>query len=159
MTRFILFAFLLVAGCNSANTSGEESATEATDTATDDTISTTPVPLTGCYGWAVKNDSASMKISVKGNTIEGTLVYNWYEKDRNSGTLQGVLQDSLIVANYTFGSEGVTSVREVVFKIKGDSLVEGFGDIDTGGDTTKFKDIAGLQFQNDRSFKKMECNE
>ena len=160
MTRFILIAFLFVAGCNSTDSSNDVSVTGAKDTAIDDTyIATTPAALSGCYGWVVNNDSASMKISVEGNTIEGTLAYNWSEKDRNAGTLQGEVKDSLIIANYTFNSEGMSSVRQVVFKIQGDSLSEGFGDIDTSGDTTKFKNIAGLQFQNDRSFKTINCNQ
>jgi hypothetical protein len=53
----------------------------------------------------------------------------------------------------------MTSVREVVFKINGDLLTKGFGDIDTSGDTIKFKNQAHLQYQNDRPFKKVDCKE
>jgi hypothetical protein len=129
-----------------------------THTTTDDTnISTTPIPLAGCYTWAVNNDTATMELKVAGNAVTGDLVYDWSEKDRNKGTLNGEVQDSLLVANYTFQSEGTTSVRKVVFKINGDSLYEGFGDVDSSGDTVKFKNDTQLQFQTDRSFKKVEC--
>jgi hypothetical protein len=129
-----------------------------THTTTDDTnISTTPIPLAGCYTWAVNNDTATMELKVAGNAVTGDLVYDWSEKDWNKGTLNGEVQDSLLVANYTFQSEGTTSVRKVVFKINGDSLYEGFGDVDSSGDTVKFKNDTQLQFQTDRSFKKVEC--
>jgi hypothetical protein len=129
-----------------------------THTTTDDTnISTTPIPLAGCYTWAVNNDTATMELKVAGNAVTGDLVYDWSEKDGNKGRLNGEVQDSLLVANYTFQSEGTTSVRKVVFKINGDSLYEGFGDVDSSGDTVKFKNDTQLQFQTDRSFKKVEC--
>jgi hypothetical protein len=89
--------------------------------------------------------------------VTGNLKYDWAQKDRNIGTVEGVVKDSLIVANYTFQSEGTTSVRQVVFRINGNELTEGFGPVTTSGDTTMFSDIANLQFQNDRTFKKVEC--
>lgn len=159
MARFTLASFLLILiiACNSRR-SADNGTAAGKDTLTDDRyISTTPIPLAGCYSWVVNRDSALLKLDVTDDRVTGSLEYNWYERDRNAGTLQGVVRDSMIYADYTFRAEGMTSVREVAFKIKGDSLVEGYGDFDTDSDTIRFKDKAQLQFQDDRAFVKSAC--
>lgn len=157
MKNIILFAFTLIAGCNSQNTE------EQTEAIIKDTSSVSekddPMPLItpGCYAWVIKKDSALLKLDISGNNISGDLSYNLYEKDNNKGTINGTLQDSLVVADYTFQSEGITSVRQVVFKMHGESLIEGFGDIEIKGDTARFKNISQLQFQDQRPFIKTNC--
>ncbi|MDB5245720.1 MAG: hypothetical protein JWQ40_114 [Segetibacter sp.] len=159
MTRIILIASLFITACNSPAKTDTVSENAITDTSiTDDTyIATTPIPIAGCYAWAVNKDTATMKLEASGSMVKGSLLYDWSEKDRNSGMINGVIKDSLILANYTFEAEGMTSVREVVFKISGASLLEGFGDVNAEGDTVKFKNRAELQFMNDRPFEKIEC--
>ncbi len=77
----------------------------------------------------MKNDSGWLNLTVNDTVVTGDLKYNLYEKDKNAGTIKGVLRDSLIIADYTFHSEGTTSVREVIFKISGDTLIQAFGDL------------------------------
>ncbi len=157
MKNTILFFFIFMAGCTS------QTQEDQTEDVTKDTSSVSekgaPMPLLvpGCYSWIAKKDSALLKLDVSGNDVSGDLKYFLYEKDNNKGTIRGTLQDSLIVADYTFQSEGMTSVRQVVFKIHGDSLTEGFGDIDMKGDSSRFKNISELQFQNERPFIKTDC--
>ena len=155
MFRIMLLALIIGISCNTSETSGEGVGKDTTTNPAN--IATTPIEWGGCYGWAVKNDSASMELKVSDKIVSGKLKYDWFEKDGNSGTLKGIVQDSLLIANYTFQSEGMTSVREVVFKIKEDSLIEGYGDLITSGDTMKFKNKALLQFQTDRAFTKTDC--
>ncbi|MEO6328835.1 MAG: hypothetical protein ABIO55_07880 [Ginsengibacter sp.] len=159
MARLLLLVFLFYMGCNSTETSVDKVSTDKKDTSYQNkNITETLVLLPGCYTWAVKRDTAAMKLDIAGNKVTGELRYNWYEKDRSVGTLKGIIKNDLIVAEYTFQSEGMTSVREVVFKIKDKSLVEGFGDYNTGSDTMRFKNAAQLKFQDDRVFNKIECN-
>lgn len=157
MKYIIPFAFILIAGCNSPSTENR------TDPIDNDTSSVSekdaPMPLmtSGCYAQVIKKDSALLNLDISGNKVSGHLSYHLYEKDNNKGALNGNLQDSLIIADYTFQSEGTTSVRQVAFKIHGDSLIEGFGDIDMKGDTAVFKNISQLQFQDARPFIKTNC--
>jgi hypothetical protein len=74
------------------------------------------------------------------------LYYKRFEKDKNEGVFNGVVKDSLIVANYTFASEGVHSVRETAFLINGDLLFEGYGEIMEQGASTKFVNLNKLNF-------------
>lgn len=160
MIRIILIALLFVVACNSPEPANTDAVAAKEDTITElRYVAKTPLVSSGCYGWAIAGDTATLQLSITENRVTGSLIYDWSEKDRNSGSLQGVLQDSLIVANYTYESEGRTSVREVVFKIKADSLIEGFGDVNTKGDVIEYKDKDQLQFHDDRPFVKGVCGE
>ena len=160
MRNIILIAFILVAACNSKQEANTDAVAAKEDTVTElRYVTKTPLGIPGCYSWTAGRDTATLHLQVKETQVTGNLIYDWSEKDRNAGTLQGAVQDSLLVANYTFQSEGMTSVREVVFKIKGDLLIEGYGAVITRGDTIKYKNKAKLQFQNDRPFIKGACKE
>ena len=158
MFRFIFFFSLLMTACSTSDTSGIASPDSTKITTGDGYIATSSVPLEGCYTYNLARDTATMKLTVTGDSVTGILKYRLYEKDSNSGTIKGVKKDSLLVADYTFQSEGMKSVREVVFKITDLALVEGFGAIYTSGDTVRFKNKDGLQFENSHVFKKINCN-
>lgn len=154
---FFLF-ILLAAGCNSeSNTESSQAPANLESNSKDENPVAVTADISGCYASNVKNDFALLKLTISGTNVTGELSYHLYEKDNNSGIIKGAVQNNLIVANYTFQAEGMTSVRQVVFKINADTLVEGFGDIVMKGDTAEFKNISDLQFQNDRPFLKTEC--
>ena len=147
MYKHLLLLLLLIA-CNSK---------PQKETAVKEAVSAVS-NLQGCYLSASDMDSASLKLNVNGNVVTGELKYDRYQKDKNSGMLEGTIKDDLIIADYTFQSEGIVSVREVVFKITDESLLEGFGDIVMKGDTARFKDKTRLSFHGDRPFIKTICN-
>ncbi|MEP6583459.1 MAG: hypothetical protein ABJA90_04310 [Ginsengibacter sp.] len=157
MKNILFFFVISIVSCNSNDS--ESSVTKATE----DTPATKPkniqMPegISGCYSYVLKKDSALLKLNISGDKVSGDLTYNLYEKDHNRGTIDGTVQDSLVIADYTFQSEGMTSVRQVVFKINGDSLFEGFGDIDMINDTARFKNISQLKFYEQRPFLKTAC--
>lgn len=158
MNRFILLFLLIAISCNSQNDKENSSGENNTDSNTINESNDTMAPnISGCYAYHVMQDSALLKLNISGTNVTGTLSYHLYEKDNNSGSISGTLQDSLIVADYTFQSEGMNSVRQVVFKMNNDTLTEGYGDIAMKGDTALFKDISLLKFQNDRPFLKITC--
>jgi hypothetical protein len=112
-----------------------------------------------CYSGTVKKDTISMNLMVKGNQLtSGKLRYNFYEKDKNEGTLVGELKGDTLLADYTFISEGVLSVRQVAFLKKGNTYVEGYGDVvdDNKGKVT-FKDTKQLKFDGKTVLSKVEC--
>ncbi|KLT65874.1 hypothetical protein [Pedobacter sp. BMA] len=110
-----------------------------------------------CYQYINKRDTATLSFKQDGNTISGSLGYNLYEKDKNAGTISGLVKGDTIVADYTFQSEGKSSVREVVWLKKGETLVEGFGDVQDVNGKTKFKDINKLTFGDAMVFTKTTC--
>ncbi len=57
-----------------------------------------------------------------------------------------MIKDSLLVGQYTFMSEGVSSVRETVFGIVPEGLIEGFGDVEERDSMMVFKNMDSLRF-------------
>lgn len=112
-----------------------------------------------CYSAIIKKDTILMTLNIKGNELtSGKLSYNFYEKDKNEGTLVGEIKEDTLFADYTFMSEGVFSVRQVAFLKKGDSYVEGYGDVvgDNKGKVT-FKDTKQLKFEGNIVLSKVDC--
>ena len=96
-----------------------------------------------------------MSLNHAGDSVSGSLSYNWYEKDDNSGTFKGAVKnDTVIVANYTFQSEGTTSVRQVAFKIKDSILQQGYGELIMKNDTLFFRDVNLIIFDTKNPFTK-----
>ena len=89
--------------------------------------------------------------------MNGTLSYNLFEKDKNNGTITGIVKGDTIIADYTFQSEGTTSTREVVWLKKNDDLVEGFGDTEELKGKMKFKNTSNLRFDQSMVFKPIVC--
>jgi len=102
-------------------------------------------PVT-CYRYANAGDTVLLKLIHVGDAITGTLVYGYKEKDKNRGTIQGSMKGNLFVADYTFQSEGVQSVRQVAFKLEENSFIEGYGDIYLENDKVRFKNLDSLKF-------------
>jgi len=161
-----LFFLLLVAlaACNSntadSNKTLQEGATEGSVHAgTEGTIvtNTQPIALEGCYEMTMKKDSAFMQLQLQDSIVSGTLNFLFFEKDRNRGTLKGVLRGDRILADYTFQSEGVTSVRQIVFKIKDETLLQGFGELKEEGGKLVFENLDAIQYHHANPFIKTSC--
>lgn len=112
-------------------------------------------PKTTCYSFEGNGNSVSLQMETEGSEVSGTMVYSLAEKDKNTGTFKGIIENNIIVADYTFQSEGVESSRQIAFEIKGDQLIEGFGEMNEDG--TKFKDVKELKFNSTMPLSKIEC--
>ena len=158
--RIILLAGIVAccAACNDAVNRQEETQTKDTAVVDNSHVSATPIPLDGCYKMIFQYDTVTMRLNVIDSFVTGDLSYHLYAKDQNNGSIKGVIRDSLIIADYTFRSEGMMSVRQVAFKIQASTaLVEGHGELNTKSDTFRFKDVNSLTFQYDRPFVKIPC--
>ena len=115
--------------------------------------------LEECYIGLFKNDSISMTLTIKGNiVVDGILSYNLYEKDKNKGTLVGEIKGDTLFADYTFISEGITSIRQVAFLKKGTNYVEGYGEsIEKAGEMV-FKETKKLDFNSPTVLVKQDCH-
>ena len=155
---FILNAALLVA-C--ANNDTEITGDESVHANANDTIVTNAAPLVleGCYEMVTRNDTATLNLTLKDTIVTGALNYHWREKDWNDGFIKGVLRDDKIYADYTFKSEGLTSVREVIFKIENGMLVQGFGELTDLNGKIIFVNKDDLQYETIHPFVKVECKQ
>ena len=114
-----------------------------------------------CYSSIKSKDTVSMDLKIdKDLSVVGNLCYRFFEKDKNDGTVVGKLHGDTLIVDYTFMSEGVSSLRQAVFVKKGNTFVEGFGDIiaDSNGKVT-YKDIKKLKFDDSVVLTKVDCEQ
>ncbi len=99
-----------------------------------------------CFQRVIHKDTATLKLIMADTIVTGELQYLAFEKDHNNGTIKGIIRDSVIYADYTFKSEGMTSVREVVFKFKENKLLEAYGNVQEQDGKVVFKNRKTLQY-------------
>jgi hypothetical protein len=157
-----LLAAAVTAGCNSNSDTNDTAANDGTGSVHGNatpigTTDTKPLILDGCYEMIIRQDTAKLELTIQDTTVTGRLVYDWHEKDRNTGTIKGVLRDSVIIADYQFESEGMMSVREVVLRIGKDALSQGFGELSDNNGKIVYTDPSNLQYDTIHPFIKVPC--
>lgn len=156
MNKIFILIVLIFAGCNSGTTPGDNLQDQPSDTAKKEAYTNVDL-ISGCYQNVLNGDTAFLKMNVHGMVVDGTLNYKRMQKDSNEGTFTGVIRGELIVIHYNFQSEGTTSMREIAFKIKGDQLVEGYGEILMKNESAVFENAALLKFKDEQAFNKIVC--
>jgi hypothetical protein len=135
---FISLSFLLTIAIFSCNNETEKATTET------DTVAVSPTsaddPAHFCYEFINNQDTVQLELVVgPDEMISGDLLYQLAGKDRNMGSLKGVLHNDTILADYTFTSEGKQSVREITFLKKDSSLTEGYAAMEDIDGKMQFK--------------------
>jgi len=119
---------------------------------------TTVVPIESVLGSYVANLSKDVYtltiLSQEGESFKGELDIKNFEKDSSTGTLVGTYKNGILLADYTFQSEGTVSVNQVIFKKTIDGFVRGYGDVDeaTG---TRFTNLNNITYDLSAVYKKV----
>jgi hypothetical protein len=143
---------------SSCNNEGKSSSEVKEDSIHSETTSLIPDSLSsGCYAQIEGRDTANLQIENIGTNTTGKLSYAIFEKDRNDGTLQAERSGDFLTGWYLFKSEGIISVRQVAWKIKGSELWPGTGEMNEKNDTMFFSLPDKLQYDSTRPFKKVDC--
>ena len=99
-----------------------------------------------CFASRLNGNIVALSFNVNSHQeVNGKLSYNLTGKDKNEGTLIGNMKGDTLVADYTFMSEGVSSVREVVFLKREGTFIEGYGDVVDSNGKVSFKDKSKLK--------------
>lgn len=122
-----------------------------------DTTANIPLAEQMCYAYIKGKDTARLTLITTGSISTGELNYKWFEKDKNTGSIEGEMRGDTLIAYYTFNSEGQQSVRQVVFLKKGNQFLEGFGEIEERDGKMQFKDLKRVDFSNPIVFEKVDC--
>ena len=120
----------------------------------------TPVTITEpatCYALDNGKDKVAMQIAIINNEVTGDLIYRYFGKDKNTGTIKGEMHGDTLLATYTFMSEGKESKRDVAFLKKGDEIVEGYGNVDPATGEPNLADRSAIKFDNTFILKKTDC--
>lgn len=154
LTAFVLFALISCADENEGKPSVEPQPAGTAD------LTTTADPTAKrCFASLTTNDTVVLSFTVKDTIVNGDLLYQFNEKDRNKGTIKGVLHGDTLIADYSFMSEGVNSIRQVVFLKQGDEMIEGFGTVADDKGRMYYKDINTLTFDKSVILKSMTCDD
>ncbi|MES2457833.1 MAG: hypothetical protein V4594_19905 [Bacteroidota bacterium] len=149
----------VLTACN--NESSNNKTTDSTEIIAEDTTFTATKAAgdqgQSCYAYTKNRDTVTMTLDVAGEEYTGKLNYKFFEKDKNSGTFAGEMKGDTLIAEYTFDSEGMRSVREVVFLRKDGQLHEGFGETTEKGTKVMYKDRSKLQFGDAIVLSKVPC--
>jgi hypothetical protein len=121
------------------------------------TTSETTTPQKECYAYNGNGSNIQLQIVQNGNQVAGTLMYALAEKDHNAGTIKGKLENNILLADYTFRSEGIESTRQVIFQFKNKQFVEGYGEMTADG--THFKDPTKVTFTSTMTLSQVDCSE
>lgn len=98
-----------------------------------------------------------MQLRINGEEITGFLDYHIYEKDANKGTLSGEMKGDTLIADYTFDSEGLRSVRELVLLKKDGKFYEGYGPVKEEKGKVIFEHRGSLKFDHNVVFSPIPC--
>ncbi len=116
-------------------------------------------PEIACYRYVSKKDTVLLQMEKMNDEVAGTLSYNYFEKDKNDGTFEGKMVGDTLFADYTFGSEGSVSIRDVIFVKKGNKLFEGFGQVEEVNGKMKFKKNAKYTLNDAMPLEEINCDE
>jgi hypothetical protein len=146
----IIFALLLI-GCKKETPPPTPTVPIAEETVPQDNDIKTE-----CYLYNEFGSVISLEIDYPENTVSGRMTYALKEKDSNYGVFTGKIENNVLIADYSFVSEGVESKRQIAFQIKDGELFEGYGEMNEDG--TRFKDVTKLKFNYTMPLKKVECS-
>lgn len=112
---------------------------------------------TRCYRYTDGRDTILLSFQEENSLILGELAYNFFEKDKSSGGIRGVIIGDTILAEYDFYAEGKKSTREVAFLLKDSVLMEGYGKTSMLNDRQVFDDKKALQFDSKIFLSEISC--
>ena len=145
-TSIIALSLVIFASCNTEKNQESTTKTEVKTTQTET-----------CYQHTKDSSTIKLNVTINDNMITGNLTYDYYQKDKSKGTIKGQLKSDTLFADYTFMSEGVESVREVVFIKTANGWIEGYGEIDDKEGKVVFKNRNKITFDNNVVLKETAC--
>lgn len=152
-TTYLLVIASIFIGCQQ-----ERSNKKAADsTITAETAVMAAAESRTCYVRFKDQDSTYLNLMKKGETVTGTLDVRLHEKDRNSGTVAGLVKGDTLLLEYTFQSEGVQSVRQLAYLQHDGKLIEGFADVQEKNGKTSFKSLKDLIFGGSVVLEQSDC--
>jgi len=110
-----------------------------------------------CYSLNNGKDTILMKLKIDNGQVSGDLMYHYFEKDKNTGTLKGQMIGDTLLGTYVFMSEGKESVRPVVFLKNGNAMIEGYGNLNPATGEPDLADRSAIRFDNKFILKQTDC--
>lgn len=160
--KWILILVLFIS-CNEAD---EKTTTTDVSTSTDTTNPASPsspapndpgTPVSNCFLRVTGRDSLRLSYTTNANSITGKMMYDNYQKDGSWGTVKGTINGDTLKTWYDFESEGMRSVRRIIFKMENERLLPATGEFIVRGDSSLYADESRLEFGKEGALQKVDC--
>ncbi len=143
MKKIVLYCSFIISlsACQSKN--AETGASDST-TSNADTVATATQPAaeTLCFEEKVGKDLTTVKFTIEGDSIIGSMEWLPWEKDQARGTLKGKKNGNEIIADYDYMIEGSNQSEEKIFILEGDKLLVKSGELEDKNGKLVLKDPA-----------------
>jgi hypothetical protein len=156
MRIITLAAMAALFACNAPDTTTDHTSIDSNNTNVVDSSLAQPSELT-CYLQVTGRDTVLLQLQKTGDSLSGSMRFDNYQKDSSHGTVSGHSTGDTLVLWYSFFSEGMHSVVEIVLKRQGNDLVRGMGDITNRGDTALFQNQKNINFDPKQTLFRIEC--
>lgn len=113
---------------------------------------------TECFQYVGEKDTVRLMTLTVGTKVTGTLDYAIFEKDKNIGFIKGEIRDDMIIAEYTFMSEGDSSKRQVVFQKTDEGWKEGYGEMKSVDGIPVQVNIDSLDYSHQMTLSPIPCD-
>ncbi len=113
--------------------------------------------VTTCYMAMIGKDTMLLQVRRFDNVATGELSYLFHEKDRQTGEFDARIMGDTLIGEYIFDSEGTSSSRQIVFLLKGDTAIEGYGEVEEKNGGMVYTDIRKLEFGKGLNLNKVAC--
>lgn len=146
---------ILLTSCNNQPKNVAETTTSADPTVT--TENNQQGLVTTCYMGLIGKDTMLLQVRRFDNVATGDLSYLFHEKDRQTGEFDARIMGDTLIGEYIFDSEGTSSSRQIAFLLKGDTAVEGYGEVEEKDGGMVFTDLKKLEFGKGLNLNKVAC--
>jgi len=111
-----------------------------------------------CYSYATERDTVFLQLErLPKNAVTGNLIFKYFEKDSNHGEINGKYYGDTLIADYTFMSEGIQSTRQVIFLLKDNSAIQGYGALQERDGKIVFTNPREVDFSMGTKLQKITC--
>lgn len=135
---------LLLMGTQACNSGKSDNSSQSNDSTAVEHVESASLP--GTYEYAGNADTIRLDLHTKQDSVYGQLLYALGEKDRNVGDFKGVIKGGQLIGEYYFMSEGLASVRDMIFNVTKEGLLEGYGEVEERDGGFRFIDTKNLKF-------------
>jgi hypothetical protein len=150
-----LFALLCLAFAACQNNTPPPPAAPAAET-TEPRSGGKPMTKTTCYEMKTPGgDLTAIELTLVGDEASGFYAWEPKEKDSAHGMFKGMKSGDQITAEFVYMIEGSIQTEEVVFKMAGDKLLKGNGELEEKSGKLVIKDKSKLTWE--ESFSPTDC--
>ncbi|MBC8112435.1 MAG: hypothetical protein H7Y04_15385 [Verrucomicrobia bacterium] len=146
LTSMVIFGLF---SCNKASQQNTDSENKINAVTQKDTTSATTSDGNFCFIKSLNKDTTYISLTIKGNEVAGTMIWNPYEKDGATGTLSGIKNaEGEFDLIYDYVIEGSKQTETKIMKIEKNQLMIKEGElVDPKNDgNLKYKDLSKAKF-------------